>query len=208
MSQGNRYTQSARRFAGIIALIAAISLVMRVFLHMDESQSFAATLSYLTQFFTILTNSLVCLALGAVALGKHVRPRLLMSLTISIVAVGLIYHALLAHLRTLHGMDLLADHGVHTFVPALTFLWWLIYAEKEPFRPNYLASWIAWPLLYCLYAVLRAQSSGFYPYHFLDLATLGTVGFIKSITMLALAFIIMGFAMLGISKAYQKLARG
>ena len=174
--------------------------MLRLVLQTEESGSVLGALAYLSQFFTILTNAAVCLLLGAVALGAPVAPRVTQAFTIAIVGVGVVYHVALAHLRELSGLELLGDHGVHTVVPLLTFLWWLFWAPKSPLRATYALVWIAWPVLYCIYILIRAAGSGFYPYPFLNLPELGVVGLAQSIAVLCAAFVVIGLALTGMSR--------
>lgn len=47
----------------------------------------------------------------------------------------------------LSGIALWADHGTHTFVPALTCLWWVFFATKPAFRVSDMVVWVTWPLI-------------------------------------------------------------
>ena len=112
-------TASARRGAAVIAVVTAVTLATRLFLRVQQSETLVAALSFMTQFFTILTNTMTLLLMLWIALDRHISPRIIKAVVISIVCVGLIYHALLAHFVSLSGLDLLSDHGTHTVVPLL-----------------------------------------------------------------------------------------
>lgn len=194
------YTKRSKQIASAIAVVAGLTLLLRVILKFDETGSVLGAISYLSQFFTILTNSFVFLMALGVALGASVSQQITKSLTVAIVGVGIVYHMALAHLLDLSGLALLADHGVHTIVPAMTLIWWLFFAPKAGFRPSDIVVWTIWPLVYCGYILVRASSSGFYPYPFLNLPKLGAVGLAQSIAMLCLAFIVIGIALTGVAK--------
>ncbi|MEM7778707.1 MAG: Pr6Pr family membrane protein [Pseudomonadota bacterium] len=196
----SQYGTPARFLCAFIALIAVAAISFRVVIRMDELGGALPALSFLTQFFTILTNGLVCLAMILIVFGVQFGPRFLMAITISIVAVGIIYHVALSHLVEFTGLELLADHAVHTAVPTLTLLWWLAFAPKRSFSPSDIITWTAWPLMYCVYILFRASFSGFYPYPFLNLPELGVSGLVTSTAVLSLAFIVMGFGLLGLSR--------
>ncbi|MCR9121134.1 MAG: Pr6Pr family membrane protein [Phyllobacteriaceae bacterium] len=195
----------ARSAAAIIALVAALTLGLRVVLSVAETGSIAGALAHLSQFFTILTNTLVLVMISAVALGARVGPRPAQALTIAIVGVGIIYHVALAHLVDFSGLSLLADHGVHTVVPALTLVWWFAFAPKEMPGPGAIAVWIAWPLVYCVYILIRAQGSGFYPYPFLNLPEIGVQGLAVSVLVISIAFVVIGFAMTAAASALRRI---
>lgn len=201
------FSYGAKRFAAALVAVAGATLVLRVVLKFDETGSVLGAISYLSQFFTILTNTFVFGVMLAVVLGKWIAPRITQSLAIAIVGVGIVYHVALAHLLDLSGLALLADHGVHTVVPAMTLVWWLFFAPKQQFQPRDTIAWIVWPVAYCGYILIRASFSGFYPYPFLNLPELGVVGLVQSILLLCLAFIVIGFALTGLSKLVGRKTR-
>lgn len=193
-------SQNARRGAAVIAIVAAITLATRLYLRVLQSNGLLDALSYMSQYFTILTNAMTLLMIFWIATGRDLSPRLIKSVAIAIVGVGIIYHALLAHLVTLTGIDLLADHGTHTFVPLLTGLWWIFLAPKPPFRPSDIPLWVTWPLIYCVYILIRASFSGFYPYPFLNVPVIGWNGLFVSVAGLVLAFAIIGLVMTALGR--------
>ena len=196
-----RPTRPERLGAALIALITAITLVARVWLRLAQGESLWQALSFLTQFFTILTNTGICLMMALVALGFRLPPRFVLAMVVAIVGVGLIYHAVLAHLVDLDGLDLLADHGVHTVVPALSALWWVLWAEKAAPRRSEPLLWVAWPLLYCAYAMARASVSGFYPYPFIELPRLGLTGLALNMALLVAGFTLIGTTLVLLARA-------
>ncbi|MGB7431998.1 MAG: Pr6Pr family membrane protein [Ahrensia sp.] len=191
----HHYNAGARRLAGFIAMIAFVTLCLRVYLTAVELGGVGAALVQLSQFFTILTNTLVAVGMGMIALGYAVPKRAMRALVVSIVCVGLVYHALLAHLVDFTGLAMVADHGLHTFVPIAMFVWWVLFLSRPAFVRSDIALWMVLPLSYSFYALGRAQWSAFYPYPFLDLATLGWPRLAANMVGLALAFICVGFVL-------------
>ena len=189
-------------FAASIVAVAAITLLTRVLLRIDMGETPVEALVYMTQFFTILTNTLVLLVMAWIwiAAGQAVSARLMLCVVISITCVGLIYHLLLAHLNPSHGLALASDHGLHTVVPCLTVAWWLLWGEKPALRWFDSLLWIIWPLAYCAYALARAEFSGFYPYPFLNLPSLGSAQLVANLVSMALVFAVVGLALAGLGK--------
>lgn len=185
----------ARQTAGLIAIVAAATLAARFYLRLQQSESALAALSYMAQYFTLLTNMITLILMVCIAIGRDMSPRLVRAIIISIVCVGLIYHALLAHLVSLSGFELLADHGTHTFVPILSGIWWLFLAPKPKVRVGDMALWMAWPLIYCAYIMIRANFSGFYPYPFLNVPEIGWTSLSINIIGLSVGFVIIGIIM-------------
>lgn len=194
----HRYSTPARKAALGIAAVAAITLLTRIYLRAREDGGVVEAISYLSQYFTILTNAAVMVMMLLIASGRHVPVRLVKAVVIAIVIVGIIYHLLLAHLVEFVGLAFWADQGVHTVVPALSLLWWLVFAFKPPLRRSDLMLWVAWPILYCTYILIRASFSGFYPYPFLNLPELGWGGLSMSILGLLVSFVVIGFALTAI----------
>jgi len=198
---GEPMSQTARRGgAAVIAIVAAVTLAMRLYLRLQQSDGMLDALSYMSQYFTLLTNFITLLMMLWIALGRDLSERLIKAVTIAIVGVGLIYHALLAHLVTLSGIDLWADHGTHTFVPLLTGLWWVFLAPRPALRWGDIPMWIAWPIVYCVYILIRARFSGFYPYPFLNVPVIGWAGLIGAVAGLVLGFVAIGLSLTGLSR--------
>lgn len=200
----DHYNLTTRRWAAAIACVALVTLCLRLYLSTVEHGGVGAALVQLTQFFTILTNSVVVISMGAIAAGHAVSKRAMRALVVSIVCVGLVYHALLAHLVDFQGLAMVADHGLHTIVPAAMFLWWVVFVSRPAFTKSDVVLWTLWPLAYSFYALARAEWSAFYPYPFLDLATLGWPRLLANMTGLAIAFILVGFLLVGLERLMDR----
>ena len=194
----------SRRLAFVVAALALISLLIRLVLSAAELGGVGPALIFLTQFFTILTNTAIMVTLGLIALGQMVSTRLMRAFVVSIICVGLVYHALLAHLVDFQGWAKVADHGLHTVVPAGAFLWWVLTVRHPQFRFFDIALWTVWPLSYVFYVLGRAEFSAFYPYPFMDLATLGWSRLIGNLVGLAVAFIMVGFALVALERMIKR----
>jgi len=187
--------QLARRGAAVIAAVAAITLAVRFYLRWLQSESVWSALSYMAQYFTLLTNSMTLLLMIWIAIGRPISLHLVKAIIIAIVLVGVFYHALLSHLVNLSGLELWADHGTHTFVPILSGLWWIFLASKPGFRWSDVGLWLIWPVVYVVYIMTRASFSGFYPYPFLNLPEIGWGGLIPGVAGLFVTFIVVGLLM-------------
>lgn len=200
------YRGTRARYSAIaIAIFTAATLLVRVVLASEEHGSVVSGVLFLSQFFTILTNFFVLIAMLTIALGYTLSKGILEALVVAIVCVGVIYHALLADLWSPQGLAMLADQGVHTVVPVLTFVWWLMFSEigvmswKDVFKAT------VWPLVYVCYALLRGQWSSFYPYPFLNLTELATVSLIYNIVGLSFVFFMLGLGLLVIDRCRSHL---
>lgn len=176
----------------VIGVLAAAILTLRVVLSYEEHGGLVNALAHLSQFFTILTNTAVMILMFVIAYGRNISQLFKLSIVVAITGVGIIYHLLLAHLWSPEGLVWLADQGVHTLVPIVTIVWWLLFSIKIKFSYKQSIFMIIWPIIYTVYALIRAEFSGVYPYPFLDLATLGFKGLMSNVLGIIIAFLTLG----------------
>ena len=197
-------TRSASPLALLIALAACAGLVMQFIDTSGDKPDLSApeVVWWMLRYFTILTNALVAATfLRMVLTGRTARAAWLGGLTLWIGIVGVVYHLLLA--RELTGFALVTDHMVHTVVPGLTVLYWLGFAPKGGLRLAHAGQWILWPLLYVIYALIRAQVDGVYPYFFVNLDTQGWPGVLRWSALLCGSFYIAGLAQIALARVLR-----
>jgi len=154
---------------------------------------------YLAGFFTILTNLLVAAHMFAIARGWRIGASRAAGLVVSIVMVGIVYHAVLARLWAPQGLAWWADQGLHTAVPLATALWWLAFAPKDVGWRD-VPVWLIWPLAYCGYALVRGVATGFWPDPFLNVDTLGWGMVAVNIVALVLVFAALGAGVVALAR--------
>lgn len=196
---------TARLTAFSLAAITATGLIIRVVLAAEQYGSVLSGLSHLYQFFTIFTNTLVLCVMGCIAAGKSIHRVIIHATVVSIIGVGIIFHALLSHTGAQEGLDWIANHLTHSVVPILSFGWWLAHTDMRLTRWRDSFSSLIWPGLYCAYALIRAEFSNFYPYPFIDLAMLGWGGLIKSVCNLSLAFLVLALITIAYARIFSAL---
>jgi hypothetical protein len=128
-----------------------------------EQGSILAGLRGLARFFTVLTNTLILLLVLAIWAGRAPSARLILALVTAIAAVGIVYHLVLASLWSPQGWVLVADRGVHTVVPLFSVLWWLVFGRAGGLSRRDVLWVVIWPLLYCVYALVRGGARGSIP---------------------------------------------
>lgn len=153
----------------------------------------------LAGYFTVLTSLGVVAVMLAEVLGHPVTARLAGGLTLAIVMVALVYHLVLARLWNPVGLAMWADQGLHSAVPGLTLLWWLLQAPKSVSLRD-LPVWLIWPAVYLAYALGRGLATGFWPYPFLDIGTVGWQSFAFNVAMVAAAFAGMGLCLIWVAR--------
>ncbi|SHH52010.1 Pr6Pr family membrane protein [Marivita hallyeonensis] len=182
-----------RAAAFFIALGVFLTLATRVWLRIvDDGETFGEAVWAIYRFYTIWTNTLIGFVCVGVAFGRAIAPQRLSNLLLSIIIVAVVYHALLAHLNDFTGLDWVIDAMLHTVIPTAFVVFWLIFVPKDTHRYTDILPWLGLPLVYCLYAMARAQVDGVYPYFFLNLADLGAIRTGVNIVGLLIAFAVIG----------------
>jgi len=186
----------ARSAAGLIALIALASVVTQWSISATgaEALGWPGALWVLLRYFTILTNLLTAGVMARIALDRAPKAGAVAGVTLSIAMVGAVYHALMVPEVPLQGLAALADFGFHTVVPTGALLWWLVWGDKRLPLAS-VPRWLAWPLAYCLYALLRGGLDGHYPYFFLDIGQFGAGRVTLNIAGLLVAFALAGLTL-------------
>lgn len=202
---------AAKLSAGLVCLFTCAALMLQSWISigwtMRDGMGLAESLWRLTGYFTILTNGLIAVSMGLIATspkGPKIFPdHALAALAFYITTMGLVYHLLLSGGRNLSGLTLLGDMGVHYAVPALTFVWWLSFADKREMKFGHVVIWLAWPLLYTSAALLRGRFEDWYPYFFLDVGKYGLERIGLNVLGLGLGFLVMGFLFVALAKGLQ-----
>ncbi|MFN3147663.1 MAG: Pr6Pr family membrane protein [Paracoccaceae bacterium] len=187
---------TSRTAATVVALLAAGSLVLQFgsqWLDPTDPRGLGQVLWDNYRFFTIITNTLVMILAGRVALtGRWPGASLPGGTTIWILAVGIVYHLLLSATHNPVGAEAWANQGLHTLVPLGFLLLWLGHAPKAPLTYGQSAVWTLCPLAYVGYAMGRASIDGVYPYFFLNPDKLGWGGVLVYVLGLGAAFFLAG----------------
>lgn len=198
-------TRPARSSASLVFLLALATIAVQVPLTYQDYGSLGATLWRLGWFFTLLTNAMVCVSFGLMSIrGQSLSAHWLGGLTLWILIVAIVYHTLLAHLFNETGLRWWTDLGFHTAIPLATALYWLAFAPKAPLPWRAALVWLWWPILYCVYAMLRGLGSGEYPYPFLDLNDLTLTQTAINIVGLSVAFYLGGLGIIAIARAFRR----
>jgi len=201
--------KTGRLYAAAGALIGLAALVLQFYLLIGNATAQGRTVpGAVVQFFsyfTILSNILVVLCyLGAWRGGYFARPGVRSAVALYIAAVGLVYAVILARLWSPTGLQFVVDAALHYAAPVLYLGFWLLFVDKAGLRYGGVASWMIFPLAYCVYALLRGAHSGLYPYPFLEADKLGYARVLGNIAGLIVAFSLLGLAMVALGRALAR----
>jgi hypothetical protein len=81
-------------------------------------------------------------------------------------------------------------------VPLAVMLFWLVLVPKEELAPRHAFYWLGYPAAYFVYIMSRAAFDGWYPYPFLDAATLGYARVLAHALAIGLGFVLAGLALI------------
>ena len=202
-----------RLAAGLLAALAWAALLLQLALTLRLAQAngngLAQGLWMFLAYFTVLTNLFVALtatrAVRDAEAGRNFAWR--GGAVTAIVVVGLGYHVLLRNIWNPQGAQWLADVLLHYAVPLAALLWWLLLPPTRRIPGNAPLHWLAWPLAYALYALLRGALTGFYPYYFIDVGALGWPRVLLHLAGLLLAFVLASYAMRALASLRQRTGR-
>lgn len=154
----------------------------------------------------MLTNILVAACCSVLLLKPNFRFRqffnnenTLTAITVYIVIVGIVYHVILRSVWNPQGLQLVADQILHTAVPGLFLLYWLLFVNKKQLRRN-VFPWLLYPFIYGVFVLLRGKMSGFYPYPFIDADKLGLSKTLTNIVLLTIVFLIVSLLFVAFGK--------
>ena len=192
-----------RMMLALLAAVAWLALLLQLYLSIDMAFSngrgvIHGTLAFLASF-TVLTNLFVALAAslpllaGATRLGRFfARPDVLGCAITSIVMVGAGYHLLLRNAWNPQGLQLVADYLLHYVVPLCALGYWVVFAPRTRLGVLAPLAWCIYPIGYFIYALLRGELTGMYPYYFIDVAKIGFAKVAANSAAMLVAFLLVG----------------
>lgn len=123
---------------------------------------------------------------------------------VMIIVTAVVYHAALEPLLDLHGWELFDDQIVHSVVPALAVLGWLLWG------PRRLVSWrivgwcLVYPILYVVCTLARGAIGHWYPYPFLDVGDLGYLRVLLNVLGVTAGFVALAAGALGVDRLLSR----
>ncbi len=167
----------------------------------------ASTLAYFG-FFTILTNILAALAFTAPFLSETNRIRRFFTIqevraaiALYILVVMVVYYALLAEIHNPVGLNAITNIGLHFLIPVLYIFDWLVFADKDRLSYRTLPWWVAYPVAYGLFNIVRGMATGFYPYPFINVTELGWMSVFLNMIGFTLVYLVGGALFITLGRA-------
>lgn len=172
------------------------------------------TLIIFISYFTILTNILVACCFTALLLqpGSDLRkwfsrPGVLTAITVYITIVGIVYNLILRYLWSPTGWQLITDELLHSVMPVLFLLYWVLFVPKASLQWKYVLNWLIYPFIYLVYIMARGSISRLYPYPFIDVNQLGYRKALMNSGVLFIVFLLLSLLLVGIAKLADRRSR-
>ena len=191
-------------FALLIAMISWFALTAQTDITIGRVLAKGLTvmdgMARLTSYLTNLTIFLSALCFSALAwrdqnpVSRFFRkPQVISAVVAYLIFVGIAYNLLLRQLWQPTGFRALVNESLHTITPLLSMVYWIFFVPR--FNPSLKKCllWIAYPVGYLSITLWRGDSSGFYPYPFIDVNKLGYGPvLLNSVALLACFLLLMG----------------
>ncbi|MEO7530807.1 MAG: Pr6Pr family membrane protein [Sediminibacterium sp.] len=196
----------AKAFAALIALLGWFAIIMQFYLIIENRiDSIPVTILRFFSFFTILTNIIVAFAFTMQCLKKgsnhfFAGARVQTAVTVYIVVVGAVYNLILRFLWQPQGTQRLVDELLHSVVPFLSIIYWLVFVQKTSLQWKDSFKWQLFPVAYVVFIVVRGLLSGEYPYPFINVTAIGYPQALLNGCVLMLVFMGLSLFLIAIGK--------
>lgn len=204
MTAAQKKRSDQKIFSGLLALIAWLSLGLQFYIRTGTAINFFS-------FFTVLSNLLVAVSMTYTAFFPGSGPgRFFTSLSVQtaialyIFIVALVYNTVLRGLAVLSGWGLFTDTMLHVVIPILYILYWGLMRPKGNLEYRNGLYWVLFPLFYLVYSLIRGAATGWYPYPFLNAATLGYANVGLNVVIMIAVFLVAGLILIAITRSLKK----
>jgi hypothetical protein len=128
-------------------------------------------------FFTIQSNLIVGVTTMLLALKLDRRSTTFRTFRLTglvmITVTGVVYHVALAQILDLDGVHQLGNQLVHTIVPLLAVVGWLIFGPRSQTSRRGACLSVLYPFCWLVFTLIRGAVISWYPYPFIDVTQLG-----------------------------------
>jgi len=196
--------QTPKFFAAITAILGWFAVAAQFYLIMQgRTLPVTETIIKFLSYFTILTNIVAALGFTFTVFKKtgfFSRPGIQTAITVYIVVVGAVYNLVLRFLWNPQGLQLWVDESLHTVVPLLGLLYWILFVPKSTLKWKDSIVWMAFPIGYTVLIIIRGAISGYYPYPFIDVPEIGYPQALLNGGILMLVFMGLSLFLIAIAK--------
>jgi hypothetical protein len=195
----------------LVAVIAWLGVLLQLYLSvrltLGSGKPVVDGLVAFFGYFTVATNIFVALAstlpltFGRSRLGRWFGTSMVLGCaTTAIALVGIVYHWLVRNVWAPEGLQWLADVMLHYAVPIAFFVYWILFPPRQELPLWAPLAWCIYPIIYIAYALARGELIGSYPYHFIDVTSLGYSRVLINSLGLLVVFVVLGGLVYGIAR--------
>ncbi|ERJ11483.1 Pr6Pr family membrane protein [Haloplasma contractile] len=189
-------------YRGILALLTfsglVFNLIDQIQLGIDEGQLQHQIINYLG-YFTIQSNLLIAIWLTASCIYTKrnqdhflFKPIVKGGITLYISITGIIYVTMLAGLWEPTGIRAIGVFILHYLTPLGAFIDWLIFEKKRAYKWDFILVWMAYPLGYLMFCLIRGPLVDYYPYPFINVSVYGYNTVMMNAVKMTIFFILIG----------------
>ncbi|MFM0737365.1 Pr6Pr family membrane protein [Paraburkholderia xenovorans] len=202
---------SSVALAAIIAVIAWIAVIAqtdltilrmlaRGFGVMDGLARMSSYLTNLTALACAICFTCVALRGRRSAIVRFFRlPTVVTAVVVYMVFVGIAYNLLLRGLWTLTAYRLLLNESLHSVLPMLAALYWVLFVPRFHLTLRHCLLWLVYPVGYLVITFWRGSLSDFYPYPFINVDMLGVRHVVVNSALLFGGFLMLMAVFVGIN---------
>ena len=184
------------------AVIAQLYLII-----VNRVESIPETILRFFSFYTILTNILVALCFTILGFNPNSKLGRFFSksttqtaIAVYITTVGVVYNVILRFIWNPQGLQMAVDELLHLLTPVLFILYWMIYTPKAGLQWKNVFPWLLYPFVYFGFILIRGALSGYYPYPFINVKTLGYYKVLLNTGGLTIGFLLLSLLLVAIAK--------
>jgi len=178
-----------------LAFLVWATLGLQIIVDMSQGKTMFGALWHQMRYFTNLMVFTMAVVLTVIAVRGWRGSSLPAAVTVWMLIVGLVYHTLLSATHHPEGWDVLVNIMQHSVLPIAMLALWIGFAPKSGLRFWDAFTWLACPVLYVSYVLIRGAFDGVYPYFFVDPVKTGWPGVAGFVVGLGALFFLAGAAL-------------
>lgn len=197
-----------RAWSAVTAVAVFVGLLIQLAVAATNPDAFfaapAARVANVFAYFTVESNLIVGVTTALLVTDPHRDSTLFgvfrLAGVTGITVTGIVYHTVLAGLVELSSWGMVANDVLHTLVPVLAVIGWLVFGPRG--RTSMRTVWwsLLYPLAWLALTLVRGAISGFYPYPFVDVTALGYLRVAANCVVVGAAYL----AIAALATAYDR----
>lgn len=176
--------------------VAVLGAVALLWIPLRASGSATFSLGNYFSYFTVQSNILgvLVLLIGGVLDPRSPRWQAVRgAVTLYLLITGVIYAVLLAGIDVML-TDKWVNDTMHRVLPIVLVADWILVSARLRVSPALIVGWLAYPIVYCGYSLIRGELVHWYPYPFLDPRGQGYPSLLIGVVILAVVITMMAIA--------------